>query len=302
MTPTPTDPRSIVTLENAPRRQCARHRARAGRDLRRLALSWLLTGHWHYLPLLLADTGYLLAREKYSAFAIDRIYADTPGGWGWLGRCLDRYVLDLPVHRAVRDRFRFVTRHLVEALHRLLAGRDEVAVLSVPCGLARDLCTAHGQVKRRHPDADRRLKLYGLDLDYEGRVLEEARRRARAAGAPIRLVRGDALDAATWSWLRGEAPALSAILCIGFSPWLAPDELGALLRQFARHLHPGGYLFLDRFNEGRYSKMGSRADILAHYHSDTWVRDCLRTAGLALQTGYPLGGDEGMLYVARKIG
>jgi hypothetical protein len=292
----------VVTLESAPRVEWARHRSRARGDLGRLLVSWLASARWQYFCLLLSDTAYLLAREKYSAFAIDRIYADTPSGFGWLGRRLDRYVLDLPVHRAVRDRFRFVTRHLTEAIQQSLAEFLEVEVLSVPCGLVRDLTTVYQQLGRKDPDAAQRVKFYGLDLDYEGRVLEEARRRARSSGAPITFVRANALEGRTWSWLRQQVSTLSVISCIGFSPWLAPDELGMLLRCFGEHLRTSGYLLLDRFNPGRHSQMGKRAEIHAHYHSDEHVREHLEAAGLAVQMSAVLGDNEGMGYVAQKVG
>ena len=95
----------ITRLERAPRSDSAKHRYRAGKDLRRLLWSWWLAGKWHYPVILISRTGRLLAQEKYSAFAIDRVYANTPDGWGWVGRRLDRYLLNLPVHRAVRARF-----------------------------------------------------------------------------------------------------------------------------------------------------------------------------------------------------
>src|SRR5262249_14065080 len=118
--PTATMDPVIVRLEKAPRLEWAKHRSRARRDLRCLLHSWLLTGKWYYSFLLLSETGRLLAREKYSAFAIDRVYANDPAGFGWLGRRLDRYLLDLPVHRAVRDRFAFVTRNLAMAIESQL--------------------------------------------------------------------------------------------------------------------------------------------------------------------------------------
>jgi SAM-dependent methyltransferase len=266
----------------------------------RLLRSWLLTGRWHYYLLLLSDTGRLLAREKYSAFAIDRIYADRPSGLGWLGRRLDRYVLDLPVHRAVRDRFAFVTRHLAALLQaELAAGADTARVLSVPCGLARDLCAVHEELS---PALRGRVQFYGLDLDYEGRVLNEARRRASAAGVPLRLVQANALTDGAWSWLRNEAGPFSVVNCIGLAPWLAADELRALLRRVADHLRPGGHVLLDRFNRGRHGKLGEEAEIRAHYHPDQTYQDAFRDCGLMIADVATLGTGEGAAYLVRRPG
>jgi hypothetical protein len=291
---------AVVRLEPRPEAASAKHRARARMGMRQLLRSWFLAGKWHYYFLLLSDTGALLAREKYSAFAIDRIYADEPSGRGWLGRRLDRYLLDLPVHRAVRDRFAFVTRRLTEALQELLAqGAGPVTVLSVPCGLGRDLGVVHGRLRDLDAGATRRLRLYGIDLDYEGRVLDEARRRAQAAGVTVRLVQANILAEATWAWLRADAGPLSVVSCIGLAPWLAPDELRGLLATFAAHLRPEGCVLLDRFNRGRHSDLGKAAEIPAHYHSDEVLREAITTSGLSVKACEPFHGSEGVGYVLR---
>jgi SAM-dependent methyltransferase len=269
-------------------------------DMRQLLGSWFLSAKWQYYFLLLSDTGALLAREKYSAFAIDRIYADEPSGRGWLGQRLDRYLLDLPVHRAVRDRLAFVTRRLTGAVQEMLA-RDlgPVTVLSVPCGLGRDLGIVHGRLRDLDAGTARRLRLYGVDLDYEGRILDEARRRAQAAGVPVRLVQASILAEATWAWLRAEAGPLAAVNCIGLTPWLVPDELRALLATFALHLRPGGCVLLDRFNRGKHSNLGAAAEIHAHYHSDEVFRDAITASGLAVEACETFHGGEGVGYVLR---
>jgi hypothetical protein len=288
-------------LLTAPTVEWAKHRSQARSGLRRLLRSWFLAGKWHYFFLLFSETGMLLSREKYSAFAIDRVYADRPGGWGWLGRRLDRYLLDLPVHRAARQRFAFVTRSMAAAIQSQLADRGErVTVLSAPCGLVRDLCTTYEMLLRLDPDSARGLRFYGLDLDFEGRVLEEARRRASAAGVPIRLVQANILDDSAWSWLRREAGPLAVVNCIGLAPWLSPDEVAGLLPRFAVHLRVGGYLLLDRFNQGKHNKLGEGAEIHAHYHTDDAYRDYFRSSGLVLEARETLGDDEGMGYLLRK--
>jgi SAM-dependent methyltransferase len=255
-------------------------------------------GRWHYAPLLLSRTGRLLAREKYSAFAIDRVYADIPDGWGWIGRRLDRYLLDLPVHRAARARLDFVVRRGTDVLARLLAARaGRVGVLSVPCGLIRDLCLIHEQLRRREGSLVDRLLLHGLDLDHEGHVLDEARRRAARAGVPVQVRQGDALDPGAWAWLaRSEAPLL-LVSCIGLAPWLDPAELRGLLGQVGVHLTPGGYLLIDRWNRGRHARWARDTEIPVTYHTDGEYREHFRAVGLVPLECEALGEGEGMVYL-----
>lgn len=301
MSPTVTIDPTICRLESVPRSDWAKHRSRATRDLGRLVLACCLTGKWGYPFLLLSRTGSLLLSEKYSAFAIDRVYANVPEGWGWIGRRLDRYVLDLPVHRAVRARFDFVVRHGSAVIERLLAEEAEpVAVLSVPCGLGRDLCAIYAPLQLRHPNLAHRLVLYGLDVDFEGNVLEEARRRARQAGVPIHLIQANALHATFWAWLAETDTPLGLVNCIGLAPWLTPPELRALLTRFAAHLRPGGYVLIDRWNHGKHGKWGAAADIHANYHTHEEYREHIAGCGLRLLTSDVLGEDEGMAYLLQK--
>src|SRR5262249_499048 len=179
-------------------------------------------------------------------------------------------------------------------------GSEGVTVLSAPCGLVRDLCTAHEMLLHQVPGAGRSLRFYGLDLDFEGRVLEEARRRARAAGVPIRLVQANILDDTAWSCLRRQAGPLAVVNCIGLAPWLSPDEVAGLLRRSAVNLRVGGYVLLDRFSQGKHNKLGDGAEIRAHYHTDEAYRDYFRASGLILEARETLGDDEGMGYVLRK--
>lgn len=291
----------ITRLEPRPPSDSAKHRARARKDLRRLVLTWCLSGRWHYAALLLSRTGHLLAREKYSAFAIDRVYANAPEGWGWVGRRLDRYLLNLPVHRGVRARFDFVVRNGTEAVDGLLAGGVErVAVLSVPCGLVRDLCTIYGALRGWRADLGERLVLYGLDLDFEGSVLEVARRRALEAAVPIRLVQASALDPRCWAWLAEREPVFAVINCIGLAPWLAPAELGRLLGRFAARLDPAGCVLVDRWNRGAHAAWGAAAEIHAHYHTDEEYRAHAAACGLVVAKTEILGPNEGMGYVLRR--
>ena len=294
---------TITRLESAPKSESAKHRHRATKDLRRLLLCWCLSGKWHYPILLLSRTGYLLARDKYSAFSIDLVYANSPAGWGWIGRRVDRYVLNLPVHQAVRARFDFVVRHGTALIEQLLAqGDDRLAVLSVPCGLARDLCTIYARLRPRHRDLARRLALYGLDVDFEGNVLQEAQRRATAAHVSIRLIQANALDPKSWAWLAETDASLGLVNCIGLAPWLTPAELRALLHRFAAHLRPGGYVLLDRWNRGQHGKWGPAAEIHANYHTDGEYLEHIQACGFALVTSEVLGDDEGMGYLLQKRG
>jgi SAM-dependent methyltransferase len=112
------------------------------------------------------------------------------------------------------------------------APERQIDVLSVPCGIPRELVEA----ARLHASRGGRLdgvRFHGLDLDPD--VLVAARRFALQNGlADLITHRGDALD-------RGSYPERAAfITCTGFGEFLDDEQLVGLFRIFHDVLEPGG--------------------------------------------------------------
>lgn len=175
-----------------------------------------------------------LERSGSHRFA-DHIYRGVPSGRGLFGRWLDGRLLQMPAARAFRFRYQATRRELAEFLLERAATpqHDAIAVLSVPCGIPRELAGAAADVRARLGRLPPQVTFYGLDLD--GTVLAEARRFMSAGGIDeFRTLEGDALDPATYSG------TFDFVTCTGFTEFLDDERVERLFRLLFDVLRPGG--------------------------------------------------------------
>jgi hypothetical protein len=191
------------------------------------------------LPLYAALRRSELAREGFDhsgsfRFA-DHIYRSEPSGQGAFGRWLDARLLALPAVRSFRNRY-LASRDELAAFLRDCAGSDAaVDVLSVPCGIPRELADGYAAFRASGAPAPRHLTFHGLDLDPA--ALDAAAGFAAARRLePFVIHRGDAFDRAAYP------AAVDFITCTGLAEFLDDQRLAELYRLFYEHLRPGGVL------------------------------------------------------------
>ena len=71
----------------------------------------------------------------------DHMYRGVPSGRGWIGRWLDAVLLKLPATRSMRQRC-FASRDAMRGVfsaHVALRNNEPFRILTVPCGLPRDV-------------------------------------------------------------------------------------------------------------------------------------------------------------------
>jgi len=190
----------------------------------------------------------------------DHIYRNQPSGKGVAGRWLDARLLGLPAVRSFRSRY--------------LAARDEVAgfilerwrpdsppirVLSVPCGIPRELADAADTVRGRLGTLPPQIEFHGLDLDAG--VLEEARAFASTRGlSTFQTHHGDALVRAAYP------NSAACITCTGLAEFLDDEELAQLYAVCWEVLEPGGRLVTSGMRPRLLSDYLLRlAEIPTHY-------------------------------------
>jgi SAM-dependent methyltransferase len=211
------------------------NRTRRSRSLPRTLVR---RGQLHAVPvyylLRLSD----LAREGFEhsgshRFA-DHIYRNEPSGRGGLGRWIDARLLAMPAVRAFRSRFFAARDELAAFLAERQSQPGGIDVLSVPCGIPRELVEGARLHAARGGCLDA-ARFHGLDLDPE--VLADARSFALQNGLEDLIThRGDALDR------RSYPERASFITCTGFAEFLDDDQLVGLFRIFHDVLEPGGRL------------------------------------------------------------
>ncbi len=214
-----------------------------------------------YYALRLSDLAREGLEHSGSHRFADHIYRGVPSGRGKAGRWLDACLLSLPAVRSFR--FRYVAARDALAAFLIERGRHDrdqtVDILSVPCGIPRELADAAEIVRRQTGDPALRVRFHGLDLDPA--VLEEARGFATEQGLrPFETHEGDALDRASYP------RRFDFITCTGLAEFLDDAQLAGLYGIFFDVLNPGGRLITSGMRRRRLSDYLLRlAEIRTHY-------------------------------------
>ena len=166
----------------------------------------------------------------------DHLYADRATGRGWLGRALDRLLLSLPAARAMRRRCFEASAEMERAFaaHR---ADEPFRILTVPCGLPRDVRDFAARLEAQQRGAAARIEYVGLDLDPEVIVAAGAFLASSAVREPV-FVEGDALDAATYS-----PGAFHFVASTGLGEFLDDAQLSRFYTIVHGVLAPGGVFF-----------------------------------------------------------
>lgn len=237
----------------------------------------------HLLPLYYLLRTSDLAREgiEHSGsfrFA-DHIYEGRPGGRYGFGRALDAVLLRLKSARALRSRYVFAVeelRHLVRAAHE-----DErpMRVLSVPCGLARELFELSAEIGPGSSGASS-VELHGLDLDAE--LIADLRKRSRQEGANLTFHTGDALFANDYPG------TFDVILSTGLTEFLTDEEVVRFFRIIRARLNPDGRLITSGLSRHAPSDFLLRnlAELQTHYRTEADLRALAKTAGFRCADTY----------------
>jgi extracellular factor (EF) 3-hydroxypalmitic acid methyl ester biosynthesis protein len=201
----------------------------------------------------------------------DHIYRGVPSGAGALGRWLDSQLLALPAARSFRNRFLaardelagFLCRHSGEALD----------VLSVPCGIPRELVEGAALARRRGAHLQQ-VRFHGLDLDPE--VPEKATVCAQAGDLdPFLVHQGDALSPASYP------RPVDFVTSTGLAEFLNDQQLTELYSAIFAALRQGGTFVSSSMQRRGFSDYLLKiAELRVHY------RDAEQIGRLAHSVGF----------------
>jgi SAM-dependent methyltransferase len=228
----------------------------------------------HLLPLYALLRTSDLAREGIENSAsyrfADHIYRCQPSGRLGIGRLLDGALLRSPAARSMRSRFSHVRAEILAAA-RAHPADTPFRVLSVPCGIARDLVESAEILRGADRTLADRAFFFGIDLDP--RPLELSRHMAE--GLPgFRFIRADALN------LRAYPSELDLILSTGLGEFLPDEQLARFYAACHGALRQGGRFVTSATRRDRLSDFLLRelAELRPHYReSDEVVRWLGRT-------------------------
>jgi SAM-dependent methyltransferase len=237
-------------------------------------------GKWPLLPLYALLRTSDLAREGIDnsgswRFA-DHIYRGRPSGRYVVGAALDALLLSLPSSRSFRLRYLFVRREIERRVPGLAAERDRpVIVLSVPCGIPRDLAEAAASLCLRGQLAPGAVRFFGIDLDPEALAAGRALAERLGVATDFGLLEGDAFDRSLFP------EPLDIVTSTGFGEFLDDEALRRFLIQSYEALAPGGVMLITAAERHRLSDYLLRelGEIRARYRSRDDFGTLLRSAG-----------------------
>lgn len=252
---------SVVRPANFTRRS-----ASLPRKFLREGQPWWLPIYWVLRLSDLAREG--MDRSGSYRFA-DHLYAGVPSGRGVIGRWLDAVLLKLPATRSMRSRYvEAQTAMLATFEAHLTSGTGEpFRVLTVPCGIPRDVRDFVRTVEARHPGAAARIHYTGMDIDAE--VIAAARE--FLVGSPLGQAEfrtGNALE-------RPDFPAVQPhfISSTGLGEFLPDAQLASFYENVFAQLAPGGTFYTSAAARGRGSDLFLRAfELEANYRTEAQLR------------------------------
>jgi len=256
----------------------------------------LREGKLHLLPLYAVLRTSDLAREGIDnsgsyRFA-DHVYRGRPGGSLGVGMLLDALLLRLRAARAMRSRFFHAKSEILAAAGCHPTDRP-FRVLSVPCGIAREMVEAAVVLRAADPSLYERTSFFGLDLDP--RPLELSRQLAgRQRG--FRFIRADALDPAAYP------VEMDVILSTGLGEFLPDDVLVRFYAACRAALREGGVFVTSGTRRDPVSDylMRELAELRARYREPEELRRLLGRAGFTnVSTSLDAAGLQ-ILVVARR--
>ncbi len=268
----------------------------------RLAHELVDTGKGRWLPLLSSPFARDLMTRGYDPFALDCVYAGrTEPKGGLFARAADRVVLDLPLHRGLRERRDAIAGEIVAAVAiASRAGTSEFRLLSAPCGLADEVLLAAARLKASRPEAFATLRVVGVDSDPEDNILREAAARAQTQAVPATFIREDLrrlkeLEAN----VAAEGP-FHAVSCAGLTHRHSAEDCAKLVQTYAGMLAPGGTLLIDRCEGDRSDEAGQVLAQKLPQIGVAAVHAMLKAAGLVIEREHPTGEGGYVVTLARK--
>lgn len=245
----------------------------------------LRAGKVHLLPVYALMRTSDLAREGIEnsgsfRFA-DHVYRNQPSGRFGIGRALDGLLLRMRGARSMRNRFHHTQQEIIVAA-RALEARTAVdpatpptipfRVLTIPCGIARDLVHAAARIRSELPAVYARSTFFGMDLDA---VPLDLSRELAPSDDHFFFIRGDALDV-------GAYPShLDVITSTGLGEFLDDELLVQFYKNCHEWLRPGGVFVTSGMQPDRIADylMRQLAELHTHYRRPDELIRWLNTAG-----------------------
>ncbi len=242
-----------------------------------IPLRLLREGQPFLVPIYYAMLTSFLAHEGIknsgSYLFADHIYVGKPKGRFFVGALLDALLLKLPSSASFRKRYEHTRDGVIKKL-LYSKSQEPKRVLSVPCGIPRELVEAATCLRSTAPEIYDRTMFYCVDLDPQ--TIEEARRFVEAHGhRNFVFASADALKSASYP-LR-----FDCIVSTGFNEFIDDNELLIFFTNAINALGEDG-IFITSLTKKHYLSdylMKNVAELFVHYRSEERLCSIVKTAG-----------------------
>lgn len=284
---------------NAGRLNTSRRDGRVALENLSLMRGLVENGRAHLLPVLPSALASDILLRGYDPRTLDRVYRDrAAGSFGPIGRVVDRMVLDMPLHEALRERLDAAVGELCAAVVvRARENKLPCRVLMAPCGLGREILAADARLRVRHPELVNGVEWFGAENPVDPGVLAEAAERSAAAGVTVRWL---ARNPVTLKLDDIGGRPCDVIVGLGSTFQRSVGSVGSLIRTHASLLKSGGVLLVDRWDASGKHRLSRAMSIESTPVSRTELHRILRSAGLSVEREHPTGSGGCTLTVCRK--
>lgn len=235
----------------------------------------LRNGNLHLLPvyhiMCLSDLGREGIRNSGSYYFADHIYKSEPSGASFIGKWLDAKFLAMPATQAFRLRYK-KSQLAIRATFERLASQihGSLNLLSVPCGIPRDLTELCDAWSTDNPELLARIKYHGMDLDPALlKIAEEFTRDCSLES--ISYYHGNALNTDDYP-----PDPIHMVVSTGLGEFLADEELAVFYRNVFDKLEPGGSFYTSATNlEEKSDRLMSSFELYTNYRDETKLRAIL---------------------------
>lgn len=238
----------------------------------------LKEGKFYLLPVYYLLLTSELAREgiKNSGsyrFA-DHIYVNQPKGKFIIGKILDFILLQLPSAQSLRLRYLYAKKEIRNFIENVNHS-NYIDILSIPCGLARELFEVADELKLSAYNLYKRIRWHGIDLDAE--LIETLIKKSNNHKHSMYFWQGDAFDIKTYK----KRQNYDMIISMGFTEFLQDDEAVCFYKIVYDNLKFGGIFFTSGMMSHKLSEylMENFAELYAHYRSENTLRNIAQLAG-----------------------
>ena len=244
----------------------------------------LREGKFHLIPVYYLMQTSELAREgiKNSGsyrFA-DHIYQGRPQGKFLIGYFLDALLLRLKSARSFRARHLYAKAEIKSFIQNAGATQRSLDILSVPCGVPRELFEAAETLKTENQAAYENVKWSGLDLDEA--LIHQLRQNRETSQHHMAFWSGDALSEAAYPI------DYDLVISMGFTDFLDDEGVLHFYQRVYNHLKPGGRFITSGMQPHRFADYLLRnvAELHTVYRSGRQLRRLCQQAGFKQMTTY----------------